>query len=290
MYCGFLVVRLSRDETPAQGMGRPKRLVTREEAGAMLILLMLRPPLHNPWDLLATQVKNSGYKLNKAMWWKEKRTRGRKWKSQDPHLKRNPMRNQKRGLGEESSSEEGSSGHKEGAGEGEDETLGEGESEGFDKVQEEVHGVRESEGSEEGSREEDSEESYRGEEEGNGEGEEDGEGESSEGANEDEEERTRDKARGKWASSSSRVVEEATDDPSRPIPGGPTDRSILVSFNNHVAAAIWKNECVRRAVDVVQKWKALPARSHTVGYASGPSKRKHSGTDEPSMKRRNGKK
>ncbi|KAK9083616.1 hypothetical protein Scep_030087 [Stephania cephalantha] len=63
---------------------------------------------------------------------------------------------------------------------------------------------------------------------------------------EDNEERTRDKARGKQALSSSRVVEEATDDPSRPIPGGPTDRSILASFNNHVAAAIWKNETSRR--------------------------------------------
>ncbi|KAK9158432.1 hypothetical protein Scep_005006 [Stephania cephalantha] len=49
---------------------------------------------------------------------------------------------------------------------------------------------------------------------------------------------TRDVGRGKQASSSSKVVEEATDDPSRPIPGGPTDRSILASFNNHVAAAI----------------------------------------------------
>ncbi|KAK9147201.1 hypothetical protein Scep_005958 [Stephania cephalantha] len=37
-----------------------------------------------------------------------------------------------------------------------------------------------------------------------------------------ERERRRERARGKRASSSSRVVEEATDDPSRPIPGGPT--------------------------------------------------------------------
>ncbi|KAK9111743.1 hypothetical protein Scep_019262 [Stephania cephalantha] len=153
--------------------------------------------------------------------------------------------------------------------------------------------------------------------------------------------KTRDKACGKRASSNSRVVEEATDDPSRPIPGGPTDRSILVNFNNHVAATIWKNEgniddpidddddlldLVRRTVDVVQKWKALPASestmtlaekmaddvlrhlagkgssisnafeegtqsgSHTVGYASGPSKRKHSGTYQPPMKPTKGKK
>ncbi|KAK9133105.1 hypothetical protein Scep_012633 [Stephania cephalantha] len=197
-------------------------------------------------------------------------------------------------------------GDKEGVGDGEEETSGEGESEGSDKGEEEGHGERESEGSKEGSREEDSEESSGGEEKGNGEGEEEGEGESSEGADEDEEERTHDKARGKRASSSSRVVEEATDDPSRPISGGPTDRSILAT------------------VDIVQKWKTLSASestmtsaekmaddvlrhmtgkgssisnafeegtqsgSHAVGYAFGPSKRKHSSTDHPPKKHTKG--
>ncbi|KAK9166742.1 hypothetical protein Scep_001933 [Stephania cephalantha] len=90
----------------------------------------------------------------------------------------------------------------------------------------------------------------------------------------------------------------------------------MVSFNNHVAAAIWKNEkwkalsvsestmtsAEKMADDVLRHMtgkgssisrafeKGTQSRSHIVGYASGPSKRKHSGTDQPMMKRRNGKK
>ncbi|KAK9135133.1 hypothetical protein Syun_014463 [Stephania yunnanensis] len=63
------------------------------------------------------------------------------------------------------------------------------------------------------------------------------------------------------------IVEEATDDPSRPILGGPTDQPILASFNNYVAVAIWKNDRVRQAVDVVHKWKALSASESTMTSA-----------------------
>ncbi|KAK9111036.1 hypothetical protein Scep_018555 [Stephania cephalantha] len=56
--------------------------------------------------------------------------------------------------------------------------------------------------------------------------------------NEIEEERSRGKAHGKATSSRRKVVQKPADDPSRPISGGPIDRCILNSFNNHVAAAI----------------------------------------------------
>ncbi|KAK9128413.1 hypothetical protein Syun_017210 [Stephania yunnanensis] len=122
------------------------------------------------------------------------------------------------------------------------ETSRDVESEGSSKGEEKGSRGQESEGSEEVSQEEDLEESSGTAEEGNGEGEEEEAGESSEGASEDEEERTRDKAHGKQTSSCTRVVKEATDEPSRPIPSGCTDHSMLASFNNHVAAATWKNE------------------------------------------------
>ncbi|KAK9137979.1 hypothetical protein Sjap_008573 [Stephania japonica] len=38
------------------------------------------------------------------------------------------------------------------------------------------------------------------------------------------------------------MVQEAEYDISKPCPGGPSDQTILSSFNNHVAAAIWNNE------------------------------------------------
>ncbi|KAK9114777.1 hypothetical protein Syun_021574 [Stephania yunnanensis] len=37
--------------------------------------------------------------------------------------------------------------------------------------------------------------------------------------------------------------EENEDDPSAPLPGGPIDRSMLKSFKNHIAAAIWNKHC-----------------------------------------------
>ncbi|KAK9166046.1 hypothetical protein Scep_001237 [Stephania cephalantha] len=49
-----------------------------------------------------------------------------------------------------------------------------------------------------------------------------------------------------------------TDDPSTPFPGGLKNQTLLKSFNNHVAAVIWNGERVRRAVEVVTAWKALP--------------------------------
>ncbi|KAK9125856.1 hypothetical protein Scep_014702 [Stephania cephalantha] len=206
--------------------------------------------------------------------------------------------------GEESSSEEGSSGDKEGAGEGEKETSGEGESKGSDKVQEE------------GPRERKIQRNLLGE-------------------------KNRGMEREKRRERVSHLKE-----PMKMRKKGHVTRHVgsglhqVVGFNNHVAAAIWKNEVntgdpidddddlvdrVRRAVDVVQKWKALPASgstmtsaekmtddvlrhltgkississgfeertqsgSHTVGYASGPSKRKDSSTDQPPKKRTKGK-
>ncbi|KAK9107332.1 hypothetical protein Syun_023343 [Stephania yunnanensis] len=88
----------------------------------------------------------------------------------------------------------------------------------------------------EGLRDGESEKSFGGEED------EDGEGEEDEGDDEVKEESSHVKARGKTTSSSSKVVEGATDDSSRPILGGPTDCSIFTSFNNLVAAAICKNK------------------------------------------------
>ncbi|KAK9104867.1 hypothetical protein Scep_021711 [Stephania cephalantha] len=49
-----------------------------------------------------------------------------------------------------------------------------------------------------------------------------------------------------------------TNDTSTPFPGGPKNQTLLKSFNNHVTAAIWNGEQVRRAVEVVTAWKALP--------------------------------
>ncbi|KAK9094720.1 hypothetical protein Scep_026189 [Stephania cephalantha] len=49
-----------------------------------------------------------------------------------------------------------------------------------------------------------------------------------------------------------------TDDTSTPFPRGPKNQTLLKSFKNHVAAAIWNGERVRRAVEVVTARKALP--------------------------------
>lgn len=38
------------------------------------------------------------------------------------------------------------------------------------------------------------------------------------------------------------VMEDDNNDSDGPFPGGPTDMSLLRSFNSHIAASIWKNE------------------------------------------------
>ncbi|KAK9130777.1 hypothetical protein Sjap_011264 [Stephania japonica] len=93
------------------------------------------------------------------------------------------------------------------------------------------------------------------------EGEEKGEDQAKEGEQEDSEEvevRSHEKAHGKSKRSSRKMVQEAEYDISKPCPGGPSDQTILSSFNNHVAAATWNNEHLRRMVDVVLKWRSLP--------------------------------
>ncbi|KAK9099923.1 hypothetical protein Scep_023353 [Stephania cephalantha] len=54
--------------------------------------------------------------------------------------------------------------------------------------------------------------------------------------------------------------EKPTNDTFTPFPGGLKNQTQLKSFNNYVAAAIWNGERVRRAVEVVMAWKALPPR------------------------------
>ncbi|KAK9145604.1 hypothetical protein Sjap_005507 [Stephania japonica] len=74
---------------------------------------------------------------------------------------------------------------------------------------------------------------------------EEGEDQAEEGEQEDSEEvevRSHGKARGKSKRSSRKMVQEAEYDISKPCPGGPSDQTILSSFNNHVAVAIWNNE------------------------------------------------
>ncbi|KAK9124010.1 hypothetical protein Sjap_013612 [Stephania japonica] len=73
------------------------------------------------------------------------------------------------------------------------------------------------------------------------EGEEEGEDQVEEEEQEDSKEvkvRSHGKARGKSKRSSRKMVQEAEYDISKPCPGGPSDQTILSSFNNHVAAAI----------------------------------------------------
>ncbi|KAK9130955.1 hypothetical protein Sjap_011442 [Stephania japonica] len=98
-------------------------------------------------------------------------------------------------------------------------------------------------------------------EEGEEEGEEDGEDQDEEGEQEDSDEvevRSHGKVREKSKRSSRKMVQEEKYDLSRPCPGRPSDQTILSSFNNHVADAIWNNERLRRTVDIVLKWRSLP--------------------------------
>ncbi|KAK9107338.1 hypothetical protein Syun_023349 [Stephania yunnanensis] len=77
-----------------------------------------------------------------------------------------------------------------------------------------------------------------------------GEGEEEKGDDDEEEvkeEKSRSKAHGEATSLCQKVVQEPTDDPSRPIPDGSIDRSILSSFNNHMATAIYKKGSVKQA-------------------------------------------
>ncbi|KAK9112232.1 hypothetical protein Scep_019751 [Stephania cephalantha] len=86
---------------------------------------------------------------------------------------------------------------------------------------------------------------------------EDGE-ESKEEEEEEVEVRPSAKARGKAKFGPSDKV--VADDSSKPFPGGLINHELLISFNNHVVAAIWNNKYVRQAVDVIKAWKALPPR------------------------------
>ncbi|KAK9119458.1 hypothetical protein Scep_017551 [Stephania cephalantha] len=49
-----------------------------------------------------------------------------------------------------------------------------------------------------------------------------------------------------------------TDDPSTQFTGRPKNQFLLKSFNNYVTTAIWNNDRVRQAVEVVTVRKALP--------------------------------
>ncbi|KAK9097368.1 hypothetical protein Sjap_022865 [Stephania japonica] len=107
-------------------------------------------------------------------------------------------------------------------------------------------------------------------EEADEEGEEEGEDQAEEGEQEDSDEvevRSYGKAREKSKRSSRKMVQEAEYDLSRPCPGGPSDQTILSSFNNHVAAVIWNNERLRQTVDVVLKWRSLPPGEADMAFA-----------------------
>ncbi|KAK9131300.1 hypothetical protein Sjap_011787 [Stephania japonica] len=65
-------------------------------------------------------------------------------------------------------------------------------------------------------------------------------------------------------------VVEPEDDPSAPFPGGPIDRSLLKSFKDHVAAAIWNNEhrsllkCINHGAQIAE-WDLQSCHPDTQG-------------------------